>query len=122
MTNGNGKHDRGPLRRLLEVIEAPLPRERAGLMPGGRIVITDDGRGLARRLESQLLAAGVPVERIGGPEANHRLDVAGGHRRGARPTAIARSAGWNRARASHGRQVPRSNESKPTGQPASASR
>ena len=69
MTNGNGKHDRGTLRRLLEVIEAPLPRERAGLLPGGRIVITDDGRGLARRLESQLLAAGVPVDRIGGPEA-----------------------------------------------------
>ena len=34
-TNGNGKHDRGTLRRLLKVVEAPLPRERAGLMPAG---------------------------------------------------------------------------------------
>ena len=35
-------------------------------------MITDDGRGLARHLENQLLAAGVPVDRIGGPES--RLD------------------------------------------------
>jgi KR domain/Enoyl-(Acyl carrier protein) reductase/Phosphopantetheine attachment site len=69
MTNGNGKHDRAPLRRLLKATEAPLPLEHAGLMPGGRIVVTDDGRGLARRLETQLVAAGVAVERIGGPDA-----------------------------------------------------
>ena len=67
--NGNGKHDRGPLRRLLKAIDAPLPDERTGLLPGGRIVITDDGRGLARRLENQLVAAGVPVDLIGGPES-----------------------------------------------------
>ena len=67
--NGNGKHDRGTTqRRLLKVVEAPLPRERAGLMAQGRIVITDDGRGVAADLESQLLAAGIPVERIGGPD------------------------------------------------------
>ena len=68
MTNGNGKHDRGTLRRLLKVALAPLPRERAGLMEQGRIVITDDGHGVARGLEKQLMAAGIPVERIGGPE------------------------------------------------------
>jgi acyl transferase domain-containing protein len=67
--NGNGKHDRGTRRRLLKVADAPLPRERAGLMPYGRIVITDDGRGLAQSLETQLAGAGVPVERIGGPES-----------------------------------------------------
>ena len=67
-TNGNGKHDRGTLRRLLKVVSAPLPRDRAGLMEHGRIVITDDGRGVARGIENQLLAASVAVARIGGPE------------------------------------------------------
>ena len=37
----------GSVRRP-EVVDAPLPRERLGLMPQGRIVITDDGRGVAR--------------------------------------------------------------------------
>ena len=46
----------------------PCPVNASGLMPGGRIVITDDGRGVARDLEHHLLAAGIPVERIGGPE------------------------------------------------------
>ena len=59
----------GRSRRLLKVVEAPLPRERAGLMAGGRIVITDDGRGVARCLENQLAGSGVPVERIGGPDS-----------------------------------------------------
>jgi acyl transferase domain-containing protein/NAD(P)H-dependent flavin oxidoreductase YrpB (nitropropane dioxygenase family) len=67
-TNGNGKHDRGTLRRLLKVADAPLPGERAELMAQGRIVITDDGRGVARSLEDKLSAAGIAVERIGGPE------------------------------------------------------
>ena len=67
-TNGNVKHSRGTLRHLLKVVEAPLPRERDGLMARGRLVITDDGRGVARGLEDQLLAAGIPAERIGGPE------------------------------------------------------
>ncbi len=44
-------------RRVLEIVEAPLPTDRGGLMPGGRVVLTDDGRGiaveLARRLESE---------------------------------------------------------------------
>jgi len=67
-TNGDGKRAHATNRRILEVASAPLPRERFGLMEGGRIVITDDRRGLARALENQLLAAGVGVERIGGPE------------------------------------------------------
>ena len=68
-TNGNGEHTRGTLRRLLKVVDAPLPRERDGLMAHGRVVITDDRRGVARGLEHALLAYGIPVERIGGPEA-----------------------------------------------------
>ena len=68
--NGNGKLDRGTQRRHLEVALAPLPRERSALMEQGRVVITDDGRGVARGLETQLLAAGIPVERIGGPDTH----------------------------------------------------
>jgi acyl transferase domain-containing protein/NAD(P)H-dependent flavin oxidoreductase YrpB (nitropropane dioxygenase family) len=64
--SGNGKHDRGVQRRLLKVVDAPLPRGRSDLMPHGRIVITDDSRGVAHHLESQLVASGVEVERIGG--------------------------------------------------------
>ena len=67
-TNGNGKPDLGTSRRVLKVVDAPLPRDRDGLMPGGRVVITDDGRGLAAGLENELMAHGIPVERIGGPE------------------------------------------------------
>ena len=68
-SHGHGKHGRNTSRRILKVVDAPLPRERAGLMANGRIVITDDGRGVARRLETELVSAGVDVERIGGPEA-----------------------------------------------------
>ena len=53
-------------RRLLEVVDAPLARLASGLMPGGRIVITDDGRGLAEILEHLLQQAGNPAERMGG--------------------------------------------------------
>ena len=65
-------------------------------------MITDDGRGLARGLENQLLAAGVPVERIGGPESP--IDWTS-------PAAIdavldrlrsQRSAGGDRSRTAHG--------------------
>jgi acyl transferase domain-containing protein/NAD(P)H-dependent flavin oxidoreductase YrpB (nitropropane dioxygenase family) len=68
VASGNGKHDRGTLRRLLKVVDAPLPRARGELMAHGRIVITDDGRGVARHLEERLLAAGIEAERIGSPE------------------------------------------------------
>ncbi len=32
-------------RRVLEAVEAPLPRERRGLRPGGLVVVTDDEAG-----------------------------------------------------------------------------
>ncbi len=53
-------------RRLLKAVEAPLPIEQLGLMEGGRIVITEDGCGVAECLAGQLQSAGVPVDRIGG--------------------------------------------------------
>ena len=68
-------------------------------------MITDDGRGVARGLENQLLAAGIPVERIGGPEtpvdwtSPAAIDV------GPRPTAIARSLGGDRPRTSPGQRI-----------------
>ena len=55
-------------RRLLEAVDAPLPVDRLGLMPGGRVVITDDGSGVAAELACAPQAAGIPVERIGGPD------------------------------------------------------
>jgi acyl transferase domain-containing protein len=57
------------LRRLLEVVEAPLTGQQLSLMSGGRLVISDDGRGVAERLAACLDTAGVAAERIGGPEA-----------------------------------------------------
>jgi acyl transferase domain-containing protein/NAD(P)H-dependent flavin oxidoreductase YrpB (nitropropane dioxygenase family)/NAD(P)-dependent dehydrogenase (short-subunit alcohol dehydrogenase family) len=68
VANGNGRHESSTLRRLIEVVQAPLPHPRLGLMPGGRVAITDDGRGVAGNLADCLEAAGVPVDRIGGLE------------------------------------------------------
>jgi len=65
---GNGRPHHATPRRLLEAVEAPLPQERLGLIPGGRILITDDGRGVARNLADHLEAAGLTVERIGGDQ------------------------------------------------------
>ena len=52
----------GPVRRLvLEAVPAPLAAVRSGLEPGGVVVVTDDGRGVARELAAELQAAGHPV-------------------------------------------------------------
>ena len=64
----NGKPHEPTQRRLLEAVDAPLPVDRLGLMPGGRVVITDDGAGVAAELASLLQAADVAVHRIGGPD------------------------------------------------------
>ena len=66
--NGNGKPASATQRRILEVVDAPLPSEASGLMAGGRIVITDDTRGVAHILERHLQENGTPVERLGGPD------------------------------------------------------
>jgi NAD(P)-dependent dehydrogenase (short-subunit alcohol dehydrogenase family) len=68
LPNGNGKHQPPALRRLLGVAPAPLPRRRLGLLEGGRLVMTDDRRGLADKLAVRLQEAGFGVERIGGRE------------------------------------------------------
>ncbi len=62
-------------------------------MAGGRIVITDDGRGMARGLESQLLAAGVAGRANRRARGAGRLDIAGGHRVGPR-RVCGRAAPW----------------------------
>ena len=56
------------MRRVLEAVEAPLPRERLGLRPGGRIIVTEDGNGVAEELAGLLESRGVAVERIGGSD------------------------------------------------------
>jgi acyl transferase domain-containing protein/acyl carrier protein len=66
--NGTRKPREGTLRRLLEVVDAPLPRERLGLMPRGRVLVTEDGKGVAEMMAVGLESAGIPVERIGGPD------------------------------------------------------
>jgi acyl transferase domain-containing protein/NAD(P)H-dependent flavin oxidoreductase YrpB (nitropropane dioxygenase family) len=56
-----------PVRRLvLQAVEAPLrrsPRE-PGLVPGGVVLISDDGRGVARDLAADLRARGHVVVRV----------------------------------------------------------
>ncbi len=52
-------------RLVLESIEAPLSDHRTGLMPGGLVVVTDDGRGVARALAGALREEGHPVEVVG---------------------------------------------------------
>ncbi len=62
-------HDEpGAVRRLtLEVVEAPLPdpSRATGLATGGLVLVTDDGRGIARALAFDLRAKGHPVVRVG---------------------------------------------------------
>ena len=54
-----------PVRRLvLERIDAPLPGRTAKLAPGGVVLVTDDGRGIARDVAADLRALGHPVVRI----------------------------------------------------------
>ena len=84
-------------------------------------MITDDGRGVARGLENQLLAAGVPVERIGGPEAPvdwtspAAIESVVDRLRSRGPLAgIVHALPWDSG--------PRSTGSRPTGRPGSASK
>jgi NAD(P)-dependent dehydrogenase (short-subunit alcohol dehydrogenase family) len=67
-TGPSGVRSSGVERRVLEAVEAPLPRERRGLRAGGRVVVTDDGRGVAAELASRLEAEGLAVDRVGGPD------------------------------------------------------
>ena len=48
-------------RLLLEPVSAPLDRISTGLVQGGVVVVTDDGRGVARSIASELEAAGYVV-------------------------------------------------------------
>jgi acyl transferase domain-containing protein/NAD(P)H-dependent flavin oxidoreductase YrpB (nitropropane dioxygenase family) len=64
--HSNGKPHELTQRRLLETIDSTLPIDRLGLMPGGRVLITDDGTGVAALLASLLQAADVEVCQIGG--------------------------------------------------------
>ena len=54
-----------PVRRLLiESVAAPLPGRSAKLAPGGVVLVTDDGRGIARAVAVDLRALGHPVVRV----------------------------------------------------------
>lgn len=53
-------------RMVLEVVEAPLPSplRAAGLAAGGVVLVTDDGRGIARAFAADLRARGYRVIRV----------------------------------------------------------
>ena len=58
-----------PVRRMvLEVVPAPLSPDRSGLVKGGVVVVTDDGRGVARGVAAKLEAAGHSVVLAGREE------------------------------------------------------
>ena len=57
-----------PPRLLLEIIPAPLSGPSISLPAGGRLIATDDGRGVARELERLLEPMGIAVDVIGGPD------------------------------------------------------
>ena len=60
-----------PVRRmLLETVPAPLSADRAGLTTGGVVVVTDDGRGVARSVASELEAKGYSVVLAGSNEVD----------------------------------------------------
>jgi NAD(P)-dependent dehydrogenase (short-subunit alcohol dehydrogenase family) len=49
----------------LEAVDAPLDVHRRGLMSGGVVVVTDDGRGIARALGEAFSSEGHPVAIVG---------------------------------------------------------
>ncbi len=73
-TSGSGDGDPDPepapgsVRRLLiDVVPAPLAsfRHDGGIVPGGVVIITDDGRGVGRALATRFEAEGHPVLLVG---------------------------------------------------------
>jgi acyl transferase domain-containing protein len=69
VVSSNGVAHYNTLRRLVETVEVPLPRQRAGLMEGGCVIITDDGRGIAELLAARMERAEIRTERLGGSAA-----------------------------------------------------
>jgi acyl transferase domain-containing protein/NAD(P)H-dependent flavin oxidoreductase YrpB (nitropropane dioxygenase family) len=68
-TNGAPKHHAAEgqevvERFILHAVDAPLPAARAGLARGGVVLLTDDGRGIARAVAADLRALGHPVVRV----------------------------------------------------------
>jgi acyl transferase domain-containing protein/NAD(P)-dependent dehydrogenase (short-subunit alcohol dehydrogenase family) len=60
----------GRLRRmLLDAVDAPPQAETANLMPGGTVLVTEDGRGIAPIIAHSLNAKGFPARLIGGPDS-----------------------------------------------------
>ncbi len=57
------------VRRLtLHVVPSPIPADRATLAPCGVVIVSDDGRGIARRIAERVEAMGHPVEIVGETE------------------------------------------------------
>ena len=69
-------------RLVLEAVDAPLPARSARLAPGGVVLITDDGRGVARAVAAELRSLGHPVVRV-------RHGLAEGHVEGVNLTSEA---------------------------------
>ena len=69
-------------RLVLEAVDAPLPTPSARLAPGGVVLLTDDGRGVARAVAAELRSLGHPVVRV-------RHGLAEGHVEGVNLTSEA---------------------------------
>ena len=59
----------GLRRLLLEAVDAPLRAEAASLLPGGMVLVTDDGRGAAAAIVQGLNAKGYRTRILGGPDS-----------------------------------------------------
>ena len=86
----------------------PCPIDRLGLMPGGRVVITDDGAGVAAELASPASGGGNLRSSHRRSRSTGRLELALGHRVGRRSIAFARPDRGHHSRAcrwaGHGRR------------------
>ena len=100
-------HDRGRSGACSKVVEAPLPRDRAGLMPGGRIVITDDGRGVAAQSRKPASGGRDPGGANRRPEEPVDWTSPSAIDSVARPTPVARSPGGDRPCPAPGKRVRR---------------
>ena len=70
LPGGRDERSQAGLRRLLlEAVDAPLRAEAVSLLPGGMVLVTDDGRGVAPAIAQGLNAKGYRTRILGGPDS-----------------------------------------------------
>ncbi len=53
------------MRSLIQAVPAPISAAPIGLAPGGRVIVTDDGQGIAEALKQRLEQEGIGVDELG---------------------------------------------------------